>query len=222
MTVRRFLRTGTPYLLCAAVLAGAAIEFFKEYSLVFFLRGTTNQQIEQLAAIEEALPLPASSKTSRDLLVTCAKVVLEAPLLKADEKLNRLVRFNCARFARSVLSSAPLSGRARATLLLMERTVDDAVQLAMAQTTAPNEPVPLQIRLAAYTSYGSPPSTTRELIVRDFERAAETWWGRQAVARIYVSVPAFRDVIVEAGRNLKAEKQADLVKVVRRAAGEQN
>ena len=209
--------------ICAAVLGLSVSLFLREYSVVFLLRGTTNDQIDTLAQAPST-PRPASARTTRELLVACGRIITTAPRLRAEPQTAAAVRAACQRVSAAILDRAPLNARAAAVALLSETPGFSADELADAQIRAPYEPWPLLMRIEAAAEQTESSPVERSAILalagQDIARALLFPWGRDRLAALYADRPDMRATIGDAVTTLPAQDQRAFLSALRTATGE--
>lgn len=203
-------------LICLCIAVASALAFRQEYAVVYQLRGTTNDQIDTLTLPDHRPAVPASARTLRDLLTNCARLMLQAPRLKAEPTLADLVRAQCAGVAEAALVRAPANARAHALSVLMARPLLPG-PLSVAQRTAPYEPWPLVTRLAAIAAADSDDPALEGLAREDVARALESSWGRRELAGLYLDHPDMRPLVQAALSTRPAAEQSDFLRLARQA-----
>lgn len=202
---------------CAAVLGTSAKLFAEEYQAIFFLRGTPNEQIDQLVAGGEPIPLPRSSRTTRDLLAACGRIISTSPRLRAEPELVSSVLRECRALADSILENSPSHARALALGLLADSSIPTQEAIQGAQMASRYEPWPATTRFDAYARIVDPDAATRKLMKADLARAMQFSWARQEAARLYRDHPSLRVLILEAAKELPNREQSQFVGAMRRA-----
>jgi hypothetical protein len=199
---------------CIGVIGASAALLERDTRAVFLVRGTTNDQIASLSNPNFTIAPPASARTLRDLLSSCARLTLLAPALKANPALAETVRQRCAEFAANTLRTAPGNARARALAALMAPNLT-AAEFAIAQRIARYEPWPLATRLSAIAATDTFEPDLRRLAKADFFHALLSFWGRSEVAKLYLQHSQLRPLIHEALADLPPSEQANFIRLVR-------
>ena len=197
------------------IFCSALGNFSREYRAVLSISGTTNELVETLADPQFPVPQPASARTMRDILSTCGRLLTLSPRLKSDPDLAERVTETCRKISAALLSTAPRNGRALAIGLLTSQHFD-ANGLEAAQSVAPYEPWPLNIRLQAVAGADALDKDTEALVAEDIRRAMLSPWGKKALADLYIAHPSFRPLVSHAAEQAAPFEQRQFLAILRR------
>ncbi|MBC2835108.1 hypothetical protein [Paragemmobacter straminiformis] len=192
--------------------------FIAEYRAVLLTTGTTNDVISALAETGDAWPHPASSRSVRDILSICGRLLLLSPRLKSDPALAEAVSTNCNHIANDFLARSPRNGRAMAVALLTSKRIE-ADRLAAAQVAAPYEPWPLNVRLQIVSASADLTPEVAALARADIGRAMLSHWGREALATLYITHDRMRPLIAGAADAAAPADQRAFLDLLRRETG---
>ncbi|MCA3450258.1 MAG: hypothetical protein LW715_12565 [Rhodobacter sp.] len=198
---------------CLTSIAVAVWGMAQEMKVQSILGRTWLDRITLLTEAGEGVSTGLSARTIRNLVSACAEMRARAPALRGDAELRSRFAQTCASIAEEVLDRAPTHARSLAMALLMAPTMTP-VQLAQAQTAAPHEPWPMQIRLWALAETGALDADLLAVAAADFDRALATDWGRTLLARLYVSREDARPAILARAETADARAQRAFLNAV--------
>ena len=182
------------------------------------LRSFDSDVIESLRGIDsENLPVTAGGLS--ELMTKCADMILANASLRLNRDLAADVSRSCASAADAVIAENPAFARAHAAALVARADEFDADDYVAAQATAAFEPWPLGTRLLAVERRivlgGTLDADLDQAVRADAARAAQSHWGRQILAGVYLRRPALRDPITAAVETRPDEDKAAFLRAVR-------
>lgn len=204
-------------IICLVVIGLAIRLFLLDHRVVRHLAGTTNDRIAALSTDGFDAPRPISARSSRDLMMSCGRILTIAPSLKADAALARRVAQGCAATAQALLDTGP-SNAGALTVLLLASDSPTAQLYRHARDAAPYDAWALNLRLIALSrsalSGGALPAPARS----DIASALSSDWGRATLARLYRDRIALRPVITDMAGKAPPEAQRDFLQRLDRLA----
>lgn len=208
-------------ILCLAVAFFAMRAFSHEYRSAVMVRSVDAEVIASLrSSTLDSLPVTVGS--AGELMEQCTVLLLSNPILRMNPALSGEVGGTCEHAAEMIIAENPTFARAYVAKLVANLRDFSAQDYMQAAAFAPFEPWPLGTRLLAVerrVGLGSDISAElAEAVREDMARAAQSAWGREFLAALYLRRPELQDLIQSGLEAHPDIVQAGFLRILRQLA----
>jgi hypothetical protein len=184
---------------CTTTLGLSLIALGREVSVALVLQAVPDQPAIAMRQFDPDLHI-ASVPALTQMMRHCADLLLVDDMVRLSPQLRGEIAVICQSVTKKVLRKNPSFARALAVALLVGDNAYFSLNYARAQTAAPAEPWPLQVRIlaadrAARRQAGALAPDLQALVATDLQRLLQLDLGPALLAQLYAQNAALRPLI---------------------------